>query len=357
MDPEPRKILIVRTSALGDIVHVLPSLAALRELYPRAKISWFLEPAGAGLLQGHPDLERLFVFDRARWKREWRRPPAWPRLAGHLAEVVGAMRTEEFDLVIDFQCNVRSGLATLLSGGKRRLGFARADCPEWGGRLYTNRKAPRCPRGLHKVEKNLWLIRALGWEGSAPPRPTLPIADGRRRWARSAVDALPGSGPVLLVHPAVSRFGEFKRWGEERYRELLQRARSEIGARAIVSWGPGERDLAERIGEGTIAPQTSSPQDLAALIAASDVVVASDTGALHIAAALDVPAVGLYGPKDPNVYGPYPVEGCLNRSVRSGVPCSPCRLRRCEHRICMTTLAPESVLAAIRDVLSLGARA
>src|SRR5687768_14813813 len=138
----PLKILIVRTSALGDVVHVLPSLAALRQRFPRAWIAWLVEPSGAQLLAGHPSIDRLFVFDRGRFKAEWRRPGSWPGLLGGLVRVVREVRKEKFDLVVDFQCNVRSGLAVLLSGGRRRHGFARRDSPEWGGYLFTNRKAP-----------------------------------------------------------------------------------------------------------------------------------------------------------------------------------------------------------------------
>ena len=108
--------------------------------------------------------------------------------------------------------------------------------------------------------------------------------------------------------------------------------------------------MAEAVGRPTVAPPVESPMQLAALAAASDAVVAADTGALHIAAALGVPVVGVYGPKDERVYGPWP-PGPRVRTVRSPAPCSPCRLRRCEHRICMSLIEAEDVFAALKEVL------
>ncbi len=345
-----KKILVIRTSALGDVVHVLPAVSALRELYPHASISWFIEPAAAGLVAGHPLIEKFFVFDRPRWKKSWRRPSAWPGLLGGLWRIVRALRAERFDLVVDFQCNVRSGAAVLFSGGRTRLGFARADSPEWGGRLFTNLKAPRCPRGIHKVEKNLALVRALGWQGEAP-RPILPVPEEDRAWAREVIAALPGSGPAVMLHPAVSRFGDFKRWPVSHYRELIDLARSKLDARVLITWGPGERELAESIGRPTVAPPIESPSRLAALAASSDALVAADTGALHIAAALGTATVGIFGPKDERIYGPFPPAPHL-RAIRSGVPCSPCKLRRCEHRICMSMVFPEEVLRLLEEALA-----
>jgi heptosyltransferase-1 len=346
---EVRKVLIVRTSALGDVAHVLPALEALRQLYPGASIDWLVEPAGSQLLSAHPSIRRLFVLDRPRLKREWRRLWSWPGLLGGLLRLIGELRRERFDLVVDFQCNVRSGLAVLLSGGRLRAGFARSDCPEWGGRLFTNHKAPPCPRGVHKAEKNLWLVRSLGWRGGEA-RPAIAIPPPHLSWARTVMDSLEGSGPAVVLHPAVSRFGEIKRWAPDRFRALADLLRAELDARVLITWGPGERGLAEAVGRPTVSPPIESALHLAALAAAADALVAADTGVLHIAAALGTPTVGLYGPKDDRVYGPYPRHG-RTKVVRSPAPCSPCRLRRCEHRICMSMIFPEEVLAALREVL------
>ncbi len=347
MDVE--KILIVRTSALGDVVHTLPALAALREIFPRARIAWLVEPAGALLLRGHPQIDELYVFDRPRWKREWRRPVSWPGLLKEFFRLVRKVRRERFDLVIDFQCNIRSGFAVFLSGGKRRLGFSRADSSEWGGYLFTNEKAPRCPTGIHKVQKNFFLLKKLGWNGDSA-HPILAVPEEERNWSRDVVAGLPGQGPVIVLHPAVSRFGEFKRWPAENFRRLADLARAELDARILITWGPGERDRAEAIDRPTVAPAIQSPLQMAALLSQANALVAADTAALHIAAILGIPVIGLFGPKDHRLYGPYP-PGPHTRSIQSTAACSPCLLRRCEHKICMSLIFPEDVFKALREVL------
>ena len=159
---------------------------------------------------------------------------------------------------------------------------------------------------------------------------------------------------MVAVHPAVSRFGEIKRWPAARFQALVDLARESLGARALITWGPGERPQAEALARPTIAPPTETALHLAALIQTCDALVAADTGALHVASALGVPTVGIYGPKDERIYGPHPPAE-RSRVVRSRVPCSPCTLRRCEHRICMSMVFPEDVVKALREALAAGA--
>ena len=345
---EVRNILVVRTSALGDVIHVLPALEALRQLFPDARITWLVEPLGAAILEGHPSIDKLFVIPRKEWSRKLKSPWKWPGILREIAGKIATIRRERFDLVIDFQCNIRSGLSVLLSGGKVRLGFARCDCRERLGSCFTNRKAEKAPLLRQKVLKNLHLVRALGWKGPVPEG-RVAIDDSDRRWAREYVDSLSRNGPFVLVHPGVSAFGALKRWPIEYFHQFCQRLEDELDARVSLSWGPGEEEIAQSVGRGVLAPATPRLLRLAALIEASDLFVACDTGALHLAALLGTPVVGLYGPKNPLVYAPYDYRG---RVVTSGVPCSPCGLRTCEHRICMSTIYADDVFEAAREVLA-----
>jgi lipopolysaccharide heptosyltransferase I len=347
---EARKILIVRTSALGDVVHALPSLSALRRLFPAASISWIVEPAGAGLLAGHPELDRVIELPRSRWKRDLGSPLCWPRVAAEVLSTWRALRRERFDLVLDFHSSLRSAWILLMSGGRHRVGFHRRDAAEAGGTLLATHTAPRAPPRASKVEKNLLLVRELGYRGECP-RGTIRVPDEDRAWARALVSTLPGSGPVVAVHPCVSRFGEIKRWPAERYRALIDLLRGRLDARILITWGPGERPAAEAVERPTLVPSDVKVSRFAALLAAADLVVAADTGALPIAAMLGTPSVGIFGPKDPVVYAPHPVRGEI---VASTAPCSPCRLRACEHRICMTLIPPEAVFAAAERALAGG---
>lgn len=344
---EIRKILIVRTSALGDVAHTLPSLDALRRLFPRAQIHWITEPLSAQLLEGHPHLDRLVVLPRQRWKKDARRPGAWPGLISELFRLSRALRREKYDLVLDFHCNVRSAGILLLAGGWLRVGFHRKDIAERGGALLTRLKAERAPLRMNKVEKNLLLVRALGYRGPCPAG-TLQISGSDLEWARQIYAGLPGSGPTVLIHPAVSRFGELKRWPEEKFRALIDLLVAELDARVLITWGPGEREIAEAVGRPTVLDEVVPLGRFAALLGQADLLVAADTGALPIAAILGTPTVGIYGPKDALVYAPFPNRGEL---VQSTAPCSPCLLRRCEHKICMSLIDPRKVFESARRAL------
>lgn len=347
-----RRILIVRLSALGDVIHVLPALAALRSTFPEAKITWVSERSGASLIDGHPDLERVVVLERKGWARDLARPLRWPRILGEVRSTLGELRQDRFDLAIDFQGNLRSGLVTRLSGAKLRLGFHRRDARE-GSWLFTNLRIEPAKDRLHKVDRNLELIRALGFRGDAP-LPSVPIPESDREWASGVVKA-PRDGPVLVLHPGTSLFGRFKQWTSQGYATVADRAARELGARVIISRGPGDERIIDAIlGHVSSPVEAVGPlplQRFAALVSRADLLIGSDSGPLHLAAATGTPVLGLYGPKDPRVYGP---RGPRARWIRSAVPCSPCPLRRCDHRVCMTSLSAQDVFRMVQETL--GAR-
>ncbi len=342
-----QKILIVRTSALGDVAHALPSLDALKSLFPKAEVHWIVEPLGARLLEGHPSIERLIVLPRQRWKRDARNPLKWPSVLGEIWRLARSVRRERFDVTLDFHCNLRSAVILLLVGGRHRVGFHRSDIAESLGALLTTLKAQRAPPRLNKVEKNLLLVRSLGFAGPCP-QGTLRIPEPDREWARALFASLPGSGPSVVIHPAVSKFGEIKRWPSEHFRELIDLLRSKHDARTLITWGPGEREMAAAVGRPTLLGEEVPLLRFAAILSQADLVIAADTGALPIASILGTPTVGLYGPKDALVYAPYPARG---ETLSSPAPCSPCRLRNCEHRICMTLIRPQAVLEAAERAL------
>ena len=348
---EAERILIVRLSALGDVVHTLPLLDALRRARPRAHIGWLVEEPAASLLEGHPQLDRVWIAPRhaARRLRSVGRPLA---AAGRLAEVARGLRAARYQLTLDTQCNLRSSLWARASGAGVRIGFAPPFTKEkahWWSTLRV--EAPR--DGQLKAHRNLELLAPLGID-TAGARPRIAIPDAARRIA----DPLRASGArAIALHPGVSGFGAIKQWAPDRFAALARRLRDERGARCLVTFGPSERDLARRVvdasgGAAELAPETTSLLELAALYEACDVVVAGDTGPLHLAAALGVPVVGLYGPKDPAVYGPLDGRsGEPATTVWKHVHCSPCKLRRCPDVICMPAITVADVAGAIEHTL------
>lgn len=344
---EVARILVVRTSALGDVLHTLPALTALRTVFPGAEIDWLAEPMGAELLEDHPHLTRVHLLPRQDWKRRLRRPSQWPGIAREILALARRLRARRYDLVLDFQGNTRSAITLLFVGGRYRVGFHRSDLREFAASFFTNRKIAPIPPRTHKLERNLALVRALGYEGECP-RGELTVSATARTWAREALAELPGSGPVVVIHPMVSRFGAIKRWPIEHFRTLIDLL-GRHPLRILITWGPGEREVAQSIGRPTVLPQQADMRQFAALLAEADLVVASDTGALPLAAVAGTATVGLFGPKDAAVFAP----SLSDEVITSPAPCSPCRLRRCEHSICMTLISPRTVYESAARALKL----
>jgi lipopolysaccharide heptosyltransferase I len=348
-----RRILIVRLSALGDVVHVLPLLDALRRARPDAHIGWLVEEESSSLLAGHPQIDRLWVAPR-RLSERWLRRGRVGAVAGLWVPLLRELRAARYEVSIDAQCNFRSSLLARLSGAPRRVGFAPPFTKEQAHWLLTDRVTPP-PHQQLKVERNLELLRPLGVDAQGA-RARLAIPDAARSAARSFRAGL-GTACAVALHPGVSGFGVFKRWAPESYAALARRLYAERGARCIVTWGPGERELAQGIardadGAAEVAPETASILDLAALFEACDAVVGGDTGPVHLAAALGAPVVALYGPKDPAVYAPWDGRtGAAATTVWKRVHCSPCGLRRCDNVICMPAIQVEDVAAAVWGAL------
>jgi len=286
-----------------------------------------------------------------------------------------ALRSARYQVAIDPQSNLRSSVVAWLSGAKRRIGFGRRFSKERSYLLRTDRVDPG-PGPLLKVERNLARLEPLGVPAAGAPA-TLPIPEAllerARAWVREASgegsspekgpgdEAARGTRPGLVAfHPGVSAFGQIKAWAPERYAELAKAAHDALGVRAVITWGPGERALAERVVEAAgeaalLGPETGSLLELAALYRALAAVVGSDTGPIHLAAAIGVPVVALYGPKDPAIYGPWSPGGAARvRCVWAAVHCSPCRLRHCPDVICMPAIEVAAVLAALEELLGGG---
>ncbi len=359
---ELRRVLLVRLSALGDCVHVLPALDALRRgLGPGAHVAWLVEEKAGSLLKGHPQLDRVHVLPRGAVTAEMRagRPLA---AAGALGTFFRELRGERFDATLDFQSNLRSSLAALATGARLRVGFGRGYCKEssW---LLRNRNVVPSSRRFHKVERNILLVRALGVE-TAGARPVLHLPEAARAKAAAFFGERFGAAaarPVVALHPGVSKFGAFKQWAPERYAAVARDLDRSGQARTLVTWGPGERPLAEEVAraaqaggtDAAVAPETASILELAALYERCAAVVGCDTGPVHLAAAIGVPVVGLYGPKDPAIYAPWNARAAAPAdSVWKGVHCSPCTLRWCGNVICMDAITPEDVRAAVARALA-----
>ena len=325
----PRRILLIKPSAIGDVVHALPILALLRRRWPAAHIAWLLTPACAGLLDGHPLLNEVLVFDRRKFGRGWRDPAS----ALGLIEFLRQLRRHDFDLVVDLQGLFRSGILAWETRAPVRIGFANAR--ELAPVFYTHRVKIEMTE-QHAIDRYLKVAAALGCDVTSPIEFPFHVTDDDRR---QAAGLLNGTGRYALLLPGTN--WATKRWPVENYAALVAPLRERFGLASIVAGSPDETVLAAQVaGAINLAGKTTLRQ-LAALVERADLVVANDSGPMHIAAGMNRPLVTLFGPTNPIRTGPYRRDDSV---LRVDIPCSPCYSRNCSHQSCLKWLAIEPVL-------------
>jgi lipopolysaccharide heptosyltransferase I len=335
-----RRIALIKPSALGDIIHSLPVLTALRRRYPAAHITWVVNRGYEPLLRGHPDLDDTLPFDRS------------PSRTGPLetalryGRFLGRLRRRRFDLVIDLQGLLRSGLMTAASGAPRRVGLSTAR--EGACWFYTDVVPVADVNAVHAVDRYWLVAEALG-VGDGPKRFHVPVPEAARHWALATLHDRPRP---WLVFGVGSRWMT-KRWPPEHFAELARRARQRFGGTVVFVGSPEEAHLSQetaaRLAGETVdlTGQTTLPQ-LAALLGQADVMVANDTGPLHLAAALGRPVVAPYTCTRVLLNGPYGAEA---GAVESLVWCQGSYLKRCGRLECMTELTPDCLWPLLHGVL------
>ncbi|MCG3125438.1 MAG: hypothetical protein CHACPFDD_00258 [Phycisphaerae bacterium] len=356
----PQRILIIKPSSLGDVVHALPVLAALRGAFPRAHIAWLIGRSFAPLLDGHPLLDELIPFDRARYGRMLRSP----RIFVEFLQFTRALRARRFDLVIDLQGLIRSGFLAWASGAALRAGFSDARELAW---IFYNRRLRAAPGRPHAVQRNLDLLVQLGVAFARPAEFPLAVSPDELDAARRRLTAA-GCTSVDFIAVAPGARWASKQWGAARFAELIRRAADAGLPRCVLLGSPDDRAIADEIARElpsgvavNLAGQTTL-RELTAILSLSRLVLSCDSGPMHIAAALSRPLVALFGPTDPARTGPYDAEPHADRAnlsiLRRDLPCAPCLRRTCPlgHQACMTEMAPAEVLRAIQDVLGRAAR-
>ncbi len=348
------RILCIRLSGLGDIAHALNALSLLRQERPDAHIAWLVEDRFSGLLRRHPHIDELITVPRAIWGKMVKTPFRWLALGAELKEMAHLLRQREFDISVDFQSSIKSAWLVAAAGAGMRVGFGGGVNREFN-RLVQNHLVSVPTAGAHRIERDLALLAPLG----IATRYADPVVPRRERDARRLDEALEGrlsGGPLVVIHPGTSKFAAFKRWLPERYARVADRLVAERGADVLVTYGPADRELAEQVvasmrRPGSLAPRTERVGQLIHLLRRADLFVGSDTGPMHIASALGVPVVALFGPKDPVQTGPY----CSRSVVVTGsAACRPCSRRWCRHVRCMTSITVRQVLGAALDVLDGG---
>jgi heptosyltransferase-1 len=334
------KALVVRLSSIGDVVHTLPAAAALRR--QGFEVGWLVEPLSRPLLEGNPGVGTVTVAPAA---RAFRLSPA--------RAAVARIRAERYDVALDFQGLWKSAGWARMSGARRTLGFGGAWRREPASAWLAGEAVPVPTEAVHVIDKNLALLRPLGIDALGLRQFPLPVA---RAEEESVARQVAGQGLDAFVVLNAGGGWRNKLWPPERFGAVAIRLRDR-GLRSLVTWGPGEEGLADRVvaqSEGAaVRCFPTTLLELTAVLRRARLVVAADTGPLHLACAVGTPVVGIYGPTDPARNGPW---SPADRVVRHAPSCAPCHRRQCPiHDGVMGTIDVAEVVAAVDERLGAGA--
>jgi lipopolysaccharide heptosyltransferase I len=336
------RLLIIKPSSLGDIVHSFPAVTALKHCLPASRICWVANDNLAALVELLPEVDRVIEYPRQQFSRCNLRA---------IKNFWRDLRSEQYDVAIDFQGLLRSGLIARASGAARRLGFAGA---REGATLFYTEKFLPPPALKHAAEKNLALVQHFFSCPTPPPAAALAVP---AEWQAAADALLPPNGQELLAVGFSSRW-ESKNWDCQFFASVLLLVLAQRpGLRCWLLGSAAERARGDEIlsllsGHPAVinlAGRTSL-SSLTGLLRRSQALLTNDSGPMHIAAALGTPCIALFGATDPELTGPYGEN--RHQVFRSLCPDSPCFLRRCPRELCSAGIAPQDVADAILARLS-----
>lgn len=349
MNPMPKKILVIRLSAIGDVVRTVPSVLALRGIFPEATIHWLVEDRCAEIITGLEGVNALKIAPR----RAWNKLKGLARFRAMLA-FGRELKAEGYDLVVDFHGVAKSGILAFLSRAPRRIGYPKGIAKE-GAHLFMTERVPPVAEKLSRYDRNFLLPRYFD-AAVAEPEPKLPIGEGDRAMAQGFLTGK-GLAPkgFAFLYPGTSKVGAYKRWPAEHFGRVADLVWERHGLPAVIGWGPGEEEMVERLVKTAQHPvhvlPLTSMKEMSAIIEQARLYIGGDTGPLHIASLVRTPAVAIYGPSDPVLNEPW--RRTPFRIVRTGIDCSPCRNRKCDHLSCLRKLEPERVLESVAELLAI----
>jgi heptosyltransferase-1 len=303
------RIAIIKLSSLGDVLHALPVARALRRALPGAHLTWVVEAREYAILRDHPDLDSVVPVDTRLWRRLVWRPSGAREVLSKVGRLRERIRRASFDVAIDLQGLLKSGLLTAYTGAPVRIGFSAGRCRERWNALFTNRHVTPPVSARHIVEQYLALLAPLGIDpGPVEFHVPVPAAAERRMEELLVKEGVKPGDRLVAINPGAGRAN--KRWPVARFSALAERLASEAGARLLLLWGPDEafmaRDIALALpGHSALLAPPTDLGELTALLKRCRLMIANDTGPLHLAAALGTPALGLFGPTSAERNGPY----------------------------------------------------
>jgi heptosyltransferase-1 len=344
-------ILIVKLSAIGDVIHTLPALNAIRNYYPEANITWLVEEDAASLVIGHRALNRVIVSKRKRWLKALRSLS----LLSTIKEVHGfikVLRDTRYDMILDFQALLKSGILIALARGQRKIGFGKGLEHMEHSYIFLNERIPAVDMEIHALTRGMMLLNAIGIPTNEVEY-KLPVSNDDWEKVDELIKrhGLIGVKILIAINPVAK--WESKLWPKERFARLADMIIDKYDARIVFTGGPEDRPTIQDVMSAmkrralNLAGQTTLKM-LAALYEKTALVISTDTGPMHLAAAMGTPVVAIFGPTAPWRTGPY---GSGHRVVRADSECSPCFKRQCETIDCMHQISVDQVFDAVSKII------
>jgi lipopolysaccharide heptosyltransferase I len=346
-------ILIVKLSAIGDVIHTLPALNAIRKQYPDANITWLVEEAASDLVKDHIALDRVIVSKRKRWIKDLRNFSFYKPIRkayGFIKE----LRETHYDMIIDFQALLKSGILIALTKGSRKIGFDRGMEHMEHSYMLLNERIPPVDMDTHALLRSMMLLEAIG----IPAKDIeyhLPVSDQDYTQVDDLLiqHDITDSKPLVAINPVAK--WQTKLWDNRKFAILADRLIEGLNAQVVFTGSLEDRPTILHImasmkrSAANLAGETSLRM-LAGLYAKSNVVISTDTGPMHMAAAVETPVVAIIGPTAPWRTGPF---GSGHQIVRTELECSPCFKRKCKTIDCMERIRVQQVLDGVERVLGL----
>ena len=336
MIPDPKKILIVLHGSIGDVVRAFPLANLLRRRYPQALLAWSVEPLVFPLVENHPAVDEVILFDRRR---------RWKSIFGFL----GRIRAGKFDLVLDLQRHLKSGLISWWSRAPYRLGFHRLDAKEFNW-VFNNIHIPAMGEGISKLSHYLKFAEFLGID----PRP---VEWDLRLMPREKenVDRMLGPAGRKFAVLFVGSSWQSKKWFPKQSAESAAEIRRRFGLEIVLLGGKEDVDFAREMESLELSPFTNlvgktSLREAAGVLALAQVAIGPDSGLMHLSTAMGTPVISLWGATSPVRTGPYGYESLV---IQGEAICSPCYRRQCPiGRICMQSIGVREVAEMVGKALS-----